>query len=125
MALNGASQRFRDDETTNEEDGLNSLDMGGNVYASEVGGLKVDVSPIRGLIDGTVVDYAGASEQSLTGSATNYLYLNSAGTLTKNTTGFPTWGDGSGEERYFPLAEVVCGVSTITSITDKRFKFYA
>ena len=123
MSLNGASQRFVDQHATKgplSAENLNSLDMGGNVYASAVGGLKVDVSPIAGLNNATAIDYAGVTEQSLTGGATNYIYINSAGALTINTSGFPSYPG----TKYFPLAVVVCGASTITSITDKRWKFY-
>jgi hypothetical protein len=38
----------------------------------------------------TTVDYAGATAQALTNNATNYIYLTADGTLTVNTTAFPT-----------------------------------
>lgn len=66
--------------------------------------------------NGLDVAYAGTggTPLTLTGSATNYVYLDDAGTLASNTTGFlataPT----------VPLATVVAGSSSITSITDSR-----
>lgn len=63
--------------------------------------------------DGTVGTYAGTASQALTASNTNYLFLDGSGTLTVNTTGFPT-------TVHFRLATVVAGGTTITSITDSR-----
>lgn len=63
--------------------------------------------------DGTLVSYAGTSSQAMTLSSTNYLYLGDTGTLTVNTSGFPSaW--------HVRLATVVAGASTITSVTDAR-----
>lgn len=67
--------------------------------------------------DGGVGTYAGTASQAMTTAATNYVYLTDAGTLTVNTTGFPTTGN------IVPLAVVVAGASTITSITDARRPF--
>lgn len=63
--------------------------------------------------DGTVGTYAGTSSQAMTTAATNYLYLTDVGTLTVNTTGYPTTA-------HVRLATVVAGATTITSITDDR-----
>jgi hypothetical protein len=63
---------------------------------------------------GQQATYAGTSSFACTASATNYLYLDAAGTLTKSTVGFPT------SAAHIPLAVVVAGSSTITSITDYR-----
>ncbi|HET6427988.1 MAG TPA: hypothetical protein VFJ30_06250, partial [Phycisphaerae bacterium] len=42
-------------------------------------------------LDGdTVRNYSAAAAQALTNNATNYIYITAAGTLTVNTTGFPT-----------------------------------
>lgn len=67
--------------------------------------------------DGTVVSYAGTASQAMTASQTNYVYLTDAGTLTVNTTGFPA------SSNIVPLATVVAGTSTITSIADSRRPF--
>jgi hypothetical protein len=67
--------------------------------------------------DGTIVTYAGSASQAMTASNTNYLYLTDAGVLTINTTGFPA------STNMVPLATVVAGGSSITSITDSRIPF--
>jgi hypothetical protein len=64
---------------------------------------------------GTVSTYAGTGSQAMTASATNYVYLTNSGALTVNTSGFP-----AGPTLYCPLAVVVAGSSTITSVTDAR-----
>jgi hypothetical protein len=122
MALNGASERF-DTSAELSPDNLNSLDQGGNVYASARGGLYVDISAIRGLISGDEVVYAGTTEQLLTASKSNYIYLDSSGVLQISTSDFPAKPTGGYD--YFPLAVVVCSASGITSITDRRWKFFA
>jgi hypothetical protein len=68
--------------------------------------------------DGTIGQYAGSSSQTMTASATNYLYLDltNSGNLVVNTTGFPATA-------HVRLATVVAAVSTITSITDARVAF--
>lgn len=63
---------------------------------------------------GQTVAYAGVASQAMTLSQTNYLYLTDAGVLTVNTTGFPA------NTLHVPLATVVAGATTITSITDAR-----
>jgi len=76
--------------------------------------LKYDVRPVNYInSSGTRKAYAGATNQSLTPSQTNYIFLDNTGTLTKNTTGFPANSD-------FNLAQVVCNASTVTSFTDSR-----
>jgi len=67
---------------------------------------------------GTAAVYAGASSTAMTASSTNYLYLTGSGALTVNTTGFP-----AGPTLYCPLAVVVSGPSTLTSIADARICF--
>lgn len=42
------------------------------------------------VISGALIEYAGTDGETLTNNTTNYLYLDSAGTLTVNTTGFPS-----------------------------------
>ena len=68
-------------------------------------------------LDGdSVVNYAGAAEQSLTDNATNYVFLTAAGTLTKNTTGFPD----PSTLPHIRLGAIVTGSGTISSIIDYR-----
>ena len=61
--------------------------------------------------DGTIGTFAGVASQALTISATNYLYLDltNSGTLTVNTTGFPSTA-------HVRLAVVIAGAGTISSI---------
>lgn len=65
--------------------------------------------------DGSVVTTTTTASQAMTASATNYVYLTATGTLTVNTTGFPSLGT-----PHVRLAVVVAGASTISSITDAR-----
>lgn len=74
--------------------------------------VKVSAGSFR-KADGTAVAYAGTASQAMTASSTNYVYLTDAGVLTVNTTGFPAGN-------IVPLATVVAGGSTITSVTDVR-----
>ena len=71
---------------------------------------------------GAVVTYAGATEQTLTDDATNYIYLDlttGAAVLTVNTSAFPT--DGSATP-HIRLATILTADSTFayTDITDYR-----
>jgi hypothetical protein len=68
--------------------------------------------------DGTIGTFAGVSSQAMTVSATNYLYLDltSSGSLTVNTTGFPSTA-------HVRLAVVIAGDGTISGITDNRVAF--
>jgi stage V sporulation protein SpoVS len=114
--------RFVDNTTPLSAANINALDRGGNVYQSAVGGLKVDISAVRVRETGTGdIDYAGATEQAVTGSATNRVFLNSSGTLVIQTGAFPSYPG----TIYYPLAEVVTDGSGVTSITDKRIALYA
>lgn len=63
---------------------------------------------------GTVGTYAGTSSFAMTASSTNYIYLTDAGSLSVNTTAFPS------ATNLVRLATVVAGSSTITSIADAR-----
>lgn len=64
-------------------------------------------------MDGSTVTYAGTSAQAIATASTKVVYLTNAGTLTVAAS-YPTSGP------YFPLATVVAGATTITSITDNR-----
>lgn len=70
-------------------------------------------------MDGTTeVNYAGSTGNALTDDDTNYIYLTAAGTLTKNTTGFPD----EGTTPHIPLATILTasGAYAHTDITDMR-----
>src|SRR5689334_6646419 len=85
------------------------------VATTEVPSASLNVKVAAGTFrkaDGTAVSYAGTASQAMTGSSTNYVYLTDAGVLTVNTTGFPA------ATNVVPLAVVVAGSSTITSVTD-------
>lgn len=76
--------------------------------------LLVDVSPGAYIKqDWSVGTYAGGTSIAVTTAATNYIYLTPTGTLTVNTTGFIA-------SASVPLAVVVAGATTITSVTDAR-----
>lgn len=101
-------------------DGLNPIgDL--CVTTNEVPSATLNVKVAAGVYlkqDGTVGSYGGVSSTAMTASSTNYLYLDltSSGALTVNTTGFPTTA-------HIPLATVVAGGTTITSIADSRVAF--
>jgi hypothetical protein len=63
---------------------------------------------------GAKVTYAGVAPQAMTASVSNYVYLLDDGTLTISTSSFPA------STIHVPLAVVVAGTATITSITDAR-----
>src|SRR5205807_382775 len=78
--------------------------------------LHVDVAAGYFLSQANVAtSYAGAANQAVTLSATNYVYLTGAGVLTINTTGFPAV-----PTLHVPLAVVAAGATTVTVITDRR-----
>ncbi len=74
----------------------------GLTYGYFGGVLNVDGVPTT-IADGTI---------ALTGSATNYVERDHAGTVSKNTTGFSA--------DKVPMAQIATGVSSITTVTDKR-----
>ncbi|MHC4981550.1 MAG: DUF2793 domain-containing protein [Planctomycetota bacterium] len=63
-------------------------------------------------------NYSGATAQSLTNNATNYVYLKADGTLVVNTTGFPV----PSVTAHIPLATIVTAAGTYahSDITDYR-----
>jgi hypothetical protein len=69
--------------------------------------------------DLTIGAFAGGATTTLTGSATNYLYLDltNLGALAVNTSGFPATA-------HVRLAVVTAGSSTITTIIDARVAFH-
>lgn len=66
---------------------------------------------------GVISSYAGATSQAMTASTTTYLWLTNSGVLTTGTA-WPAAGTA-----IVPLAIVVAGATTITSITDARACF--
>ena len=82
------------------------------------GDLTFGVRPGNYLSGDVEVDYLGASAQSLTNNATNYIYLTAGGTLTVNTTGFPV----ASVTPHVPLATILtsAGQYSVTDVTDYR-----
>jgi len=81
--------------------------------------LNVKVAPGSYLNQGgSIGTFAGVSSRAMTISATNYLYLDltNSGTLTVNTTGFPSTA-------HIRLAVVIAGAGAILSIADNRVAF--
>ncbi|MGC8638722.1 MAG: hypothetical protein ACP5XB_02455 [Isosphaeraceae bacterium] len=63
--------------------------------------------------DGTMGSFAGSASFALAASQTSVLFLNDDGTLSVSTTGYPSTG-------CIPLATVVTGPTSVTSVTDNR-----
>jgi len=83
-------------------------------YAPTAGsGLTLNISAGRVNCSSTMTNYTGGT-LTMTASATNYVYLNTASSCApaSNTTGYSS--------TTIPIATVVTGGSTITSITDDR-----
>lgn len=78
---------------------------------SDGGGLDLSVAAGRIRNNITITDKA-AQTVSLTASTTNYVELDSLGVASANTSAFTA--------SRIPVAQVVTGVSTITTIADKR-----
>lgn len=117
MAL-GASVRLVDNDSDADAENLNSLERGLNVYHSPTGGLFIRVTAGTVIRQGPSaparIDFAEVtSDQAVTGTATNYVYLDQAGALTINTSGFP-------EAPHIPLAEVATSSTTVQTVTDRR-----
>lgn len=75
-------------------------------------GLTIGIASGNYSIGGNDGYYAGATNQSVTSSSTNYVQLSNSGVLDINTTGF--------DNGYLHLGIVVTDASTVTSISDKR-----
>lgn len=82
------------------------------------GTLTFGVRAMAWLNGDTLVEKAQADAQALTDDTTNYIYYTASGTLTKNTTGFPT----PSTTPHIRLATILTASGTFayTDITDKR-----
>lgn len=91
---------------------------GNSLRVYKDGDLTFGVRPGKYYNGDSLITYAGATAQTLTDDATNYIYLAATGTLTKNTSGFPT----PSVTPHIPLATVATasGVYLYTAITDCR-----
>ncbi len=105
---------------------LDALDVlsGFAVTTTEYPSATLNVSIAPGSFrsgSGTVISYPGTgiTPLTLTANATNSLYLSDAGVLNASTTGFPAFGN------IMPIAIVVTGATTVTSITRTRSPWFA
>ncbi|HUX00311.1 MAG TPA: hypothetical protein VMY35_04960, partial [Phycisphaerae bacterium] len=84
---------------------------------TDAGGLNVTVGA-GGFYetDGSLTDWSKDASYALTDNATNYVYVNSSGTIAHSTSAFPA--------ECVPLAVVVTSGGDISSVTDKRRPYY-
>ncbi len=99
---------------------INGIDLstlsdttGTQLKVSSGAGLNVSVAAGGYRLGGTTVQYAGGSNISVTGNATNSVFFGSGG-IKVQTNGYPT------DEAYIPLASVVTSGVGVTTITDQR-----
>jgi hypothetical protein len=88
----------------------------GRVKATPGQSLKIDVEGFKYDIGGFRGVYNGAVAQSVTDDDTNYVYLDSAGALQINVTGFP-------DESHFPLARVPCANGEVANVYNEFVLF--
>ena len=84
-----------------------------DLRVTEATGINVGIAAGNAMVGGNNVNYAGTASFALTDNATNYVELDSTGTVVKNTSAFDPSSN-------LPLAEVVTSSGSITSITDRR-----
>jgi hypothetical protein len=106
------SARLQDVNEDIDDIYANGDDRGRVVLAASLAALKVDVAPFVYIVSGTPGTHAGVTDLSVTNNATNYVEVNSAGTISVNTSG---WTASSAR-----LAIVVASGGAITSITQQR-----
>ncbi len=82
-----------------------------SLLVEDIGGLDIRFNPgaIRLDTDSIVI---ASGTITMTDDTTNYVFVNSSGTMTSNTTGFPT--------DSILVAEVVTASGDISGVTDKR-----
>lgn len=78
-------------------------------------GLDYGVFPVDYTLGGTHKHFAGATAQTLTDNATNYIYLNSSNALTVSTSSFP-----ADITTFYRIATVVTLNGDVASWTDDR-----
>jgi len=83
----------------------------GSLHVTAGAGLDIAYEASQVWVGGAFYSIA-AGTLTMTNAATNYVFVNSAGAVAKNTTGFPT--------SSLPLAVVVTAGGAITSVTDRR-----
>lgn len=87
------------------------------VYKDDSAALKFGVRAGKYFNAGTLVSYAGATNQAVTANNTNYIYLLADGTLTVSTSAFP-----AATTPHVRLAEIVAGAADfdVADLTDRR-----
>jgi hypothetical protein len=75
--------------------------------------LSIKIEPYRWEIDGSYGLYAGVTNESVTDNDTNYVYMDSAGLLVVNVSGWPG-------TIHLRLARVITSGGQITAIHDER-----
>lgn len=126
LPMPGTADRYWDLVLNQQITTLDALDVlsGFAVTTTEYPSATLKVSVAPGSFrsgSGTVIAYAGTgmTPLTLTASVTNSIYLSDAGVLKVSTTGFPTFGN------IVPIAVVVTGATTVTSITLVRSPWFA
>lgn len=96
---------------------VDAPDHGRAFRVTDAGGLNISVAAGRARIDQTVFEFGAATPLVLLGASTYRIYIDNAGNITAAVVGaYPA--------NSIPLAIVVTGAATITSITDNRCFFY-
>ena len=98
----------------NGDDNLNSLDAGGNVFATFGVPLEVTVTGLRYNNLGTSLAFVGTT-LALTDNATNFVFINETNALAFSTSSFPP-----DRTEHVPLAEVTASGGSIIAIADRR-----
>jgi len=115
IEINADTVRVKAAGITNNELALGSVDVD-NLSDLRVtagtGALAVDVAAGTIRDDNTVVSVSATDELAVADDATNFIEVDSAGSVTANAVGFTTG--------RIPLATVVTATGAITSINDKR-----
>ena len=94
---------------------LLSLERANDLRVYQEGDLTVGVRSGRCFVSDTAVSYGGASGVAVASDATTHFWLDGGGVLQSGTAGLPT-----DRTAFVPLAEVVAGTSTISSVVDLR-----
>lgn len=95
---------------------INVLAKSGRGKPAAGTGLTITVGPFRAITPGALIRTTRVTTVSLTASSTNYVWIG-AGGVTVSLSATPPFAGA------VPLAKVVTGVSTVTSVTDLRNYF--
>lgn len=114
VEINADTVRVKAAGITNNELGLGSVDVDNlsDLRVTDAGGLDVSVAAGTIRDDNTITSVSAVPTLTLTDDATNFVEVNSSGTVSANTSSFTS---GS-----IPLAQVTTVSGDITVLTDKR-----